>query len=168
MRATPLLLLLLAALSAGCLGGDEPTPSGDQQAEADAQPLPPLPENFTATEQVVGGVDVYNFLPGTPAGGGAPCSMSVSSCTRYPVTLERSATIAVALDWGVPGHDFDVYLMEDGTDLSEAMGAQGATSLTVDPHEEFVVSGVPPGDYEIVVSHWLVSADTFTLAVTFE
>src|SRR5688572_29244454 len=123
MRFAASLLAFLLTASAGCMA-DDPTPVTDD-APATAEPLPPLPANFTHEVEVTGGVDVYNFIPvPTPLGGGGPCSSPQSSCSKFPFTLNRTANVTVTLDWGMDGYDFDVYLVDDGgADLSEGAGA---------------------------------------------
>lgn len=166
MRFAALLLTCLLAGLAGCT--ETPSDPAPAQEQGGDEPLPPLPANFTHEVDVTGGVDVYNFLPGTPVGGGGPCSADVSSCSKFPFTLNRTANITVTLDWTMDGYDFDVYLIdEDGTDVSEGAGALGATSASIAPHEEFALSGLDAGDYEVWVSHWLVPQDTYTLVVEF-
>src|SRR5688572_27595960 len=105
MRLHALLLAALLGLSAGCLD-DDGRPSAEEATPEAAEPLPPLPANFTQEVDVTGGVDVYNFAPGTPVGGGGPCSTDVSSCSRFPFTLNRTANVSVSLDWTMDGYDF--------------------------------------------------------------
>jgi hypothetical protein len=166
MRFGASLSIALLVLFAGCIE-DKPgaAPVDDTPV---AEPLPPLPANFTEEVQVTGGVDAYNFIPAaTPLGGGGPCSSPQSSCSKFPFTLNRTADVRATLDWSMDGYDFDVYLMQDGADVSAGAGASGATSASVASHEEFSVAGAAAGDYEIWVSHWLVPQDTYTLVVEF-
>lgn len=153
----PLLALAATALLAGCLGGGDDAEGNETDGNTtDDAAARVLPGPIEASEQVTGSADPL------PITGAAACDAPTSQCFRYPFELNVSATIAVSLTWTVPANDFDVYLFQDGAPITTTEGGS-----TPPGTEEAFEMELEPGSYEVVVSAYSVTQDTFTLSATF-
>lgn len=154
MRWAFLLACLLAL--AGCTtpgdggdGGATTTPPTTPDASA-------LPAPIEDSKTVQGSADP---LAGTPIG--PPCSSPLAQCFRYPFELNASATLDAKLTWTVQANDFDLHVFQDGQPTEFA-------STTPPPGTQEALSvELEPGAYELVVSAYGVTQDTYKLIATF-
>lgn len=155
-RSLSILLALAAtALIAGCIGGDDAGNETDDTG-ADNATAAALPPPIEASEEVTGSADPLSVT------GAAACDAPTAQCFRYPFELNTTATISIDLTWTVPAHDFDVYLFQDGEPITTTEGGSPPPGT-----QEAFDMELEPGAYEVVVSPYSVSQDTFTLSATF-
>lgn len=155
MRRVIVALLLAALPLAGCLDkpAEEVVPESTE-ASADVPLNATLPEPIEDSQTVTGSADPLNFV-GEPS-----CSAPTAQCFRYPFTLASAARVSASLAWGLPAHDFDLYVVQGDTDvLSHAATPPG--------NSESVEGVLEPGDYEVLVVGWAVTQDTFDLKAEF-
>lgn len=154
----PLLALAAVALLAGCLGGGEEAGGNETNGTAEGNAtLAPLPPPIEATEEVTGSADPVPVTGVMP-----PCEAPSAQCFRYPFELNATATIAVTLTWEVPANDFDVYIFQDGEQITTTEGGSSPPG-----NQEAFELELEAGSYEVVVSAYAVSQDTFVLSATF-
>jgi hypothetical protein len=170
MRFAALALTALLALSAGCASDDETAdPTTDMPAPM-ANATAPAPLHFEG--DVPYGADPFNVIPVvTPVGGGAPCSTSASTCFVHAFTINgtnASVSLEATLAWDLPASDFDLYLYEGETQLSQD-GINGIPPAAGVPEAMQVLrhDGLAAGEYAFWVVAWNAVGDAYTLDVTF-
>ena len=157
-------LLALAAASlvlAGCASA--PT---DGTTTTDATTTPPrtLPAAIHDTKSVTGA-----FAGGNVATGGLCEPEQTAQCVRYPFTANNTVAVTAKLTWTVPGNDFDLYLMQGDTIVSNdginnlPPGGPGDLTATA----QTLNAEVEAGTYELLVVAWFSGQDTYTLDAQF-
>jgi hypothetical protein len=145
-----LALALLALLTSGCTEGPDPSTDSGSPAETPMEAAP-LPEPIHASETVSASADPTNVA--------GICMAPTAQCFEYPFELERDANVTVALAWGLPSNDFDLYLDGDQRIGSSAASPPGT--------QESIAASLDAGSYVVTVTGYAVAQDTFTLDVTF-
>jgi hypothetical protein len=169
MRHAFLAVCAAALLLAGCSSKSPDSAASPTPTSATGNHTALAPLHFQGT--VSAGADPSNFVPGTPVGGGQPCSLPTSTCYKHAFTIPGNASgnvsLVATLKWSVPANDLDLYLYQDGTQVS----MDGINSLPPGgvpaPEQVMHVDGLAPGNYEFWVSVWNGAADAYTLDVTF-
>jgi len=127
-------------------------------------PTGPLPAPIHATGTIAASADPLNLQPG-----GAICTTPTAQCTRIPFTLNASADVTATLAWGTPANDFDLYIYQDGTQVSNDGINQFPPSGPGDVAQTTQVmhASLDAGSYEFVVVPWNAVQDSWTLDATF-
>lgn len=159
---TPLLLL------SGCVSDDGGTDTGSDGPEGSNPMTNATLEPLHWEGDVTVGADPFNFLP---VGGGV-CSQDVSTCFFHDFVIpgNQSVNLEATLAWGTAGNDFDLYLYQGSTQVSQdginSIDPTNPASLT--PQTTQVMHHTATaGAYTFWVVVWNAVADSYTLDVTF-
>lgn len=125
--------------------------------------LPDLPAEIHETGSIEAAFDPLNVVQSEI------CTTPTAQCVHVPFTTNASVSLEATLAWGVSGNDFDLYLYQDGTMVSN----DGINSLPpggpndVTGTSQVMHADIEPGQYEFIIVPWNAAADTWTLDVTF-
>jgi len=123
----------------------------------------PLPGPIHATGSVAFAADPANLATN------AICTSPTSQCTRIPFTVNSSADVTATLKWGMPANDFDLYIYQGDTQVSNDGINQFPPSGPQDVAQTSQVmhASLAPGAYQFVVVPWNAAQDTWTLDASF-
>jgi hypothetical protein len=163
MRCLPALAAALGILLSGCVSVQVETSTTDgPTTEAGPRTLPaPIRDSKSVSAAFSGG------NVGDPA---AVCEPEqTAQCFRYPFTANNTVAVTARLAWTVPGNDFDLYLMQGDTVVSNdginTLPPAGPGELTAT--NQVLNAEVEAGSYELLVVAWFTGQDTYTLEATF-
>lgn len=160
MRAFLVISALLVAALAGCTSAKLPT-----SGLPDATLVTPaaLPAPIHDSQSVMGQADVQN-LAQQPI-----CTSPAAKCFHYAFTSNTTANATATLTWTQVGDDFDLYLYQDGTLVSNdginEAGSSNPNDYTTTTQVMHVA--IEAGTYEFIVVPFLVTEDTFTFDAQF-
>lgn len=133
----------------------EATPEASASDSNASAPSPPPPMHWEAGFTV--GADL-GTLNDTPCG-------ALSSCDHRSFTLAGTFDLEATLSWGLATNDFDLYLFQDGIEISrDGIDEPGdyPTASQVLVHESLA-----PGSYELWVVGSLMVKDSYALDAVF-
>lgn len=170
MRTLLILGLFTLAVFSGCA---DKAPA----AEAPANPVavataPPLPAAIYDNQTVMASADPLNLLDVVPVGPlGGLCSTPDSFCMRYPfsVGMNQTVNLTAELVWETVGNDFDMYLVQGETVVSnDGINNLGSTNpADYTATSQTMHFPTPEGDYEVLIVGWLAVQDSYSLVVEF-
>lgn len=96
-------------------------------------------------------------------GTAAICTTPTAKCVHIPIQVNTTASMEATLAWSRAGDDFDLYLYQNGTLVSN----DGTNSAPDGAVTQVMHADLEPGLYDLVVVPWNAVQDHWTLDATF-